>query len=278
MNKIRDAFSQIQAESELVHKTMQAVTEKAARKKPRSLARRMSLVAGAACLFMLLLAGGVLYTSQTALISIDVNPSIELSLNRFDQVVKATAKNEDGNRVLSEIELQNLKYQDALERIIAAEQALGYLQDGADMVFAVQSENGAQRESLLTQSERYAIGIVGEQHTTCYAVNGDEWEKAHEQGITPGKYKVIQELQEYDPTVTMDEYAHHSMREIRQEIRHHQEGGDLSKESGAEQETGNGSGRGNSSHGDGNGNNGNHGNNGYGGNGHGFGGNGANHE
>ncbi|MEA5003537.1 MAG: hypothetical protein VB081_08565 [Christensenella sp.] len=280
MNRIKDAFSEIKAEDELVQKTIEAVTRKTTQRKPRSFGRALGIVAGVACAFVLMVVGGVLYTSQTAYISIDVNPSIELSVNRFDRVVDAVAKNEDGEAVLSGIKIQNLKYTDALNLIIGSEQKLGYLQDGSDIVFAVQSNDGIQQKTLLQQSESYAENAVGLQNTACYAVNGDEWNEAHQHGISPGKYKAIQELQEYDSTVTVEEYAHHSTREIRQEIRHHQDG-NANQDLDNAQGQGNGDGQGQGSgggQGNGNGNDGNHGNGNYNGNGHGSGGNGAKHE
>lgn len=223
-NKVKDAFSEISAEETLKQKTLRAIKERGGRKKTRSLGRMLGWAASAACVAALLLAGGVLYTTQTAYISIDVNPSIELSLNRFDRVLKAVPKNEDARRVLSGIDLDHLKYSDALQKIVEAERALGYLHEGAAMVFAVQSDDAGQQGALIQESEAYAGNTVGAEQTTCYAVDGQELEEAHHHGISAGKYMAIQELREYDPTVTVDDYAHHSMREIHQEICHHQTG------------------------------------------------------
>ena len=133
-NKVKDAFSEISAEKTLKQKTLRAIKERGGRKKNRSLGRMLGWAASAACVAAMLIVGGVLYTTQTAYISIDVNPSIELSLNRFDRVLKAVPKNEDARRVLSGIDLDHLKYSDALQKIVEAERALGYLDEGAAMV------------------------------------------------------------------------------------------------------------------------------------------------
>ena len=224
MNKIKEAFSEIKPENELMQKTLRTVTNKAPQKKPCSPNRALGLVAGAVCVVVRFIVGGMLFTTPTASVSMDVNPSIELSLNRFDRVLIATPKNKDAERVLSGLELKNRTYAEALQLIVVSQQELGYLQDGSDMVFAVQSDNTKQQEKLLQESGVYAGRIVGQQHTTCYAVNNQDWEEAHQHGVSPGKYKAIQELQQYDATVTLGEYAHHSLHDIRQEIRHHQNG------------------------------------------------------
>lgn len=223
-HKIKDAFGSIKAEPELMESTLAYVLASAKRKKNPGgrLARGLSLVA-ASIFAVLVIAGLNIYSRETAYVSIDANPSIELSLNRFDRVLEAVPQNEDGERVLSSTDLKNLNYSDALSRIIKAEQELGYL-DNADMVFAVQSDDAGQREALMRESEAYASNAVGAQHTACYAVDSGEWEAAHLHGISAGKYKAIEELQQYDPTVTVEDYSHHSMRDIRQELWHHQHG------------------------------------------------------
>ncbi len=248
MNKIKDAFSQIQAEDELKQKTLQAITAKSHVKKPRSLTRVLAYAASAACAVVVFVVGGVLYTTPTAAVSIDVNPSIELSLNRFDRVLEAVPKNEDGKRVLAQTDVANMKYADALGQIVNTEETLGYLGSESNMVFAVQSDDTAQRDVLLLESESYASRVVSIQNTTCYAASGHEWAAAHQYGISAGKYKAIQELQQYDPAVTIEEYSHHSMHDIRQEIHGHQYGsGNDETPSGETGNHGNGSSYGNGS-------------------------------
>ncbi|MGI6153416.1 MAG: anti-sigma-I factor RsgI family protein [Christensenellaceae bacterium] len=286
MNRIKEAFSEIKAEDELIQSTLQVVTRSAARKKPRSLGRVLGLAAGAVCAFVLLATGTALLTTPTASVSMDVNPSIELSLNCFDRVLAAIPKNKDAEYVLSGLNLKNETYTKALQSIVAMQQELGYMSDGSDVVFAVQSDNTAQQEKLMQASLLYANSVVGQQHTACYAANDQDWTDARQYGISPGKYMAIQELQEYDSAVTVDEYAHHSMRDIRQEIQHHQTGDLLqnSDSTGSGPNNANGQGQqgggansGNDVHGQGDGSNnpgngnGNHGNGGPGnnsGNGH----------
>ena len=63
--------------------------------------------AAAAAALVLLGGGGYLYASPYAYVSLDVNPSVEYVLNRFDRVLQATAVNEDGGRVLEGARLAN---------------------------------------------------------------------------------------------------------------------------------------------------------------------------
>lgn len=91
MNRVRDAFDSVRAEDELKERMLEAV-----RAREESSARRAPVVpirhglALAACLVAaLVLAGGWVYLTSTAAISVDVNPSVERGINCFDRVVSA---------------------------------------------------------------------------------------------------------------------------------------------------------------------------------------------
>ena len=65
--------------------------------KPRSRRFLTAAAAIAACLCFVVTGGGYhYYYAQAALISVDVNPSIELTVNRLDRVTSSSALNEDG--------------------------------------------------------------------------------------------------------------------------------------------------------------------------------------
>ena len=48
--------------------------------------------------------------------------------------------------------------------------------------------------------------------------HSEEVEKAHESGLSYGKYKAFLELQKLDPTITVEEIQSMTMREIRERI------------------------------------------------------------
>ena len=76
--------------------------------------RRMRTVAmaAAACLCVAVLGGGVSFYQNhrvDSVIGIDVNPSIELSVNRNEKVLQANPLNEDAETILDDMNLKNLK-------------------------------------------------------------------------------------------------------------------------------------------------------------------------
>ena len=59
---------------------------------------------------------------------------------------------------------------------------------------------------------------AGRQNAHCYRAGTDEVEAAHDCGLSYGKYRAYQELAALDPTVTPEQVADMTMREIRDRI------------------------------------------------------------
>ncbi|MBM7581952.1 hypothetical protein JOD02_000789 [Caldicoprobacter guelmensis] len=77
-------------------------------------------VALAAAIMLVLLSLSVLrlYYTAYASVVVDINPSIELVVNRWERIIKAVPLNEDGGKVLSGIKLINLSLNTGLKRIV----------------------------------------------------------------------------------------------------------------------------------------------------------------
>ena len=91
--------------------------ERAPRKRPRArfVSLRRAVAAVAACLVLAVVGfGGFAYAQPTTYVGIDVNPSIELGVNRFGIVVQAEAFNDDGRALLDAVSLTGRGYADAL--------------------------------------------------------------------------------------------------------------------------------------------------------------------
>ena len=104
----------------------------------------------AACVLLVLCAGGIfswLWFSTKAVVSIEVNPSVALSLNRFEYVIDTQAGNTDGADVLDDLSLKNLKLSTALDALMGAMSRKGYLTDDVQIsVFVDGSDDDFNRE------------------------------------------------------------------------------------------------------------------------------------
>ena len=126
--RIKAAFDTVHADEALKQRTRAYLARTVnAGEKRRPL--RRAIPALAACLLVLCLSGWYLYFIPTAYISVDINPSLELGVNRFDRVVSVEAYNPDGQALSDTLDLKYLDYRDALEQLVNDQAVEGYLQD-----------------------------------------------------------------------------------------------------------------------------------------------------
>jgi hypothetical protein len=132
-----------------------------------------------------------------AYMSIDVNPSIELGINKNMQVVKLKAFNSDGQKIISHIgEWEKKSVTEFTQDVLKEMKNEGYLNDHHSMVIStVRTENPEeQTDKQLTEKIDQIKEIAKENSLKVTALNGTEkeMEKAHQLGLTTGKYKEAQ--------------------------------------------------------------------------------------
>lgn len=186
-----------------------------AAKTRRHTARRFA--AAFACL-ALVVAGGTgywAYFSPTCAISIDINPSVELGVNRFDKVVSVEGIGDDGEALAETLDIRFLDYADALDVLLADPTVEDYLAQDEVLSIAVAGENEAQADAILAQAETCAAGT---RNVYCHAADSAELEHAHEAGLSFGKYQTFLILQSLDPSVTAEDVQDLTMRELHDRI------------------------------------------------------------
>ena len=72
-----------------------------------------------------------LYYTKAAVISIDVNPGIELDINRWGKVVGQTTYGEESETVLQTLSLKHLEYEEALALLLGSDAMQQYLKKDA---------------------------------------------------------------------------------------------------------------------------------------------------
>lgn len=173
------------------------------------------LVPAAACLVLVLLGGNWLYFTPTATISVDINPSLELAVNRFDKVLSAQGFNEDGQALADTLDLSFADYTDVVEELLATDQVTALLSDNAVLTITVVGGSDSQSARLLSGVETCT---AGQENAYCYCAHGEDMEAAHEAGLSYGKYQAFLALQALDPSVTAEEVQGMTMRELRDRI------------------------------------------------------------
>ncbi len=173
----------------------------------RKVGRRWNARALASCAAALLVVvgGASIWNSINkavfAVVGLDVNPGIELSIDRNEKVIDATAVNDDGEAILSEMDLKGSNIKVACNAIVGAMLTGGYLNEESNSllvsVYSEDPEKGQQIEAQLSDdinrfldTTTVAAAIIGQY------VDDDEALRAFadENGISLGKAWLIRKL------------------------------------------------------------------------------------
>ncbi|PWM46606.1 MAG: hypothetical protein DBX47_02165 [Clostridiales bacterium] len=239
MNKLKNALNDIKASDELKQNTAVFLQKEREKKERGQFSNVIRLTIAAVCFLfaVVCISGFVLYYSPYSYISIDVNPSIELSVNRFDRVVSVKAYNNDGNMLIKNISLFNKRYTDAIETLFSENKFTSYLGDNSLLTFTVVS----QKESEIINNIQACNGYA-QYKANCFGAKNEDISKAHETGLSFGKYKKYMELLQYDPEITPEECINMSMRELQDLINKYTSSSDDKKDGDGENKPQNGNG------------------------------------
>jgi len=227
--KIYDAFVSIKADDSLKASTVAYLRDRINGGGEKQ-AFRFRYVFSAVMALLIIIGGTSGYSlsvTPVSYISIDVNPSLELVLNRYDKVLSAIAYNGDAEMVLAELDLKHLNYQEAINTLLESEAFSKYLSEDALVSFAVVSD---REEEILAGIEQCQSRY---QYEFRYgATNRDTMDEAHENRMSFGKYQAYLELAQYDSSLTSQDCQNLTMRQINDLINQYQ--------GGAESPSGNG--------------------------------------
>ena len=176
------------------------------KKKQSTFRRKIAAIAASAVLVATVGGGGIVYATPYGTVSIDVNPSIEYTINRFDRVLQVTGVNEEGQAVINAIgrnKLLNRTINTALSTTINQMEADGYLTEEDDPV-VLSSETGSEQHSAELASS-LEMHFSPQMEVYSLTVTQAEVASAHEKGITAGKMHFIREIEREEPETFREE-------------------------------------------------------------------------
>lgn len=190
-------------------------------------AKKWAPMAVAACLALLLVGGGAGYYYQSvngvaSIVSLDVNPSMELKVNKNEKVLSATPMNDDAKEILDGMNLKGTQADVAMNAIIGSLLQHGYVDELANSILiTVEDDDQARGEKLqqaLTQQADAALASaqVNGAILSQVMVHSDELsQKAQEYGISAGKAALIQAVVEgSNNTKTFEDLVGLSINEL----------------------------------------------------------------
>ena len=189
-----------------------------------------ALTAVAAGLLLLVLGGFKGYQTPVGVVSLDVNPSIEYSINIFDRVLSVRGVNEDGEVLLKQMDetlLKNRLVSDAVEQTIDSLRGSGYFpQDQENDVVLSASSYSAQHAEQLAEQLKGRVAQQNDLSILSFSVTHQEVEQAHALGSSAGKVRIVEKLKQSNQSgngFQEEDWLEKPVRDILQETQEQQE-------------------------------------------------------
>ena len=180
--------------------------------------RQMAAIVVAMLVFM----GGALFYQNNyaayALLTIDVNPSIELTINQNQRVIDATPINEDGRQLLGNMQLSGAMADVAVNALIGAMVKQGYIDATRNSVLiSIDDRNGKSGEALrdmVVSAANQTLAGGGAVISQIYKGDAELSNLAQTYHTSPGKAELIRQLISLNPALTFDMLDHLSIHEL----------------------------------------------------------------
>lgn len=190
--------------------------------------KRWASVTVAAILAVMLCGGFGLHGWQTAhavasVVSLDVNPSIQLQVNRKEKVLSAEALNEDAQVILEGMDLKGTQLNVAVNAIVGSLLQHGYLDRLSSAILISVEDNDIQRASRLETAltaevdaalQNAAAGAAVLSQVVTYDAGLEPQAQANR--ISVGKAALIQRVQGLNGKLAFEDLAALSVEELKQ--------------------------------------------------------------
>ena len=183
----------------------------------------------AACLAVMLLGGGLFYQRANAVasvVSLDVNPSIELKVNRSEKVLVCTPLNEDAKAILADMsngaDLKGAKLDVAVNAIVGSLVRNGYLNSiSSAIMISVEDRDTTRAEKLQRELTSAVDGVLQTSEakaavlTQTLTQDAAREQQARENSISTGKAALVNCVLAINPSLKFDALAKLSVEELK---------------------------------------------------------------
>lgn len=184
----------------------------------------------AACLAVMLLCGGGVFYQQAhavaSVVSLDVNPSIELEVSRNEKVLACVPLNEDAKAILADMsngaDLKGAKLDVAVNAIVGSLVRNGYLDSiSSAIMISVEDKDAARAEKLQRELTSAVDGVLQTSEakaavlTQTLTQDAAREQQARENNISTGKAALVNRVLTINPSLKFDALAKLSVEELK---------------------------------------------------------------
>ena len=184
----------------------------------------------AACLAVMLLGGGGIFYQQAhavaSVVSLDVNPSIELKVSKSEKVLACTPLNEDAKAILADMgdgaDLKGAKLDVAVNAIVGSLVRNGYLDSiSSAIMISVEDKDTVRAEKLQRELTSAVDGVLQTSEakaavlTQTLTQDAAREQQARENNISTGKAALVNRVLALNPALKFDALAKLSVEELK---------------------------------------------------------------
>ena len=184
----------------------------------------------AACLVVMLLGGGGVFYQQAnavaSVVSLDVNPSIELKVSRSEKVLACAPLNDDAKTILADMgdgaDLKGAKLDVAVNAIVGSLVRNGYLSSiSSAIMISVEDKDTARAEKLQRELTDAVDGVLQTSEakasvlTQTLTQDTARDQQAQENNISTGKAALVNRVLAINPELQFDALAKLSVEELK---------------------------------------------------------------
>jgi len=166
----------------------------------------------------------VLVPDVYAYVGMDINPSLELVLDKKLEVIRAEARNEDAQKVLQGLSLRGLNLQAAVDTILESCSNQGYINNSTSHIMISTTINSTSvgenvksanlEEQVLSYTRGQLEKKQEEVNVYVVKVNEEEREEALNKGVSAGKYYLWNKSRENGVELDLEKVNAQSMSSI----------------------------------------------------------------
>lgn len=192
-------------------------------KKKRNWVRPFATIAAVFALFIVGIAGYNVYGNRAvdSIISFDINPSLEMKVNRNEKVLEVNPLNEEGKKVIGNMSFKNTDLEITVNALIGSMLTKGYIDDIQNSILiSVENKNEGKSATLQAKLEGevsrllHASSVDGAVLSQSVAENKIVNDLAEDNKITKGKAQLIWQLVKENTNYDFEDLAKLSINDL----------------------------------------------------------------
>ena len=174
-----------------------------------SFTKSVAIIAASVMIFMsVFLSVFMTMGTEYGSVYIDINPSVELVINRKEQVTRVVYHNRDAKKLFSDLNLKGENVADAMNTIFAELEENDYLTDTSEIYISALAKREQYTEKLLEYStgraENYLNSIGCRATLNSTRITAEDIISSRNTGVSPVKFKLIKDITNIDSGYTLD--------------------------------------------------------------------------